>query len=658
MYLGLSWLRCFGIPGKNTCVALLVCLLWVSAIFVYNSSRSLQGLNAWSRISSNISALLRNFEREEGQEKEQESLNRECTFPGTNPFDPALTTIVKKYPPLDCSRNTPNIVYIENFIVKVNRTKLRRALLRGQRFKHCRYKEIFRQYGSDKTVYFGVSSATFIDRIELEPQHKNIVVECYSTKNSILSRSYFHLVRVEMDTESYLKNNYEQHLRRDSPSETLSILMIGIDGMSKQNFERAMPKTRNFVLNVLGGTELRKFNKVGLNTLPNVTPLLTGKTWQEVRNLLQPDKSFLDSGNHLFLWSEARKLGYRTGLILDSRDVTSFHYMRKGFKVAPVDYYLRPTLLAWGADRLMHGRDKNCLGDRAMVSQLYDYWLQMARTFRSKSTPYFGYSFSAVLTHDDCNLASKGDDLYHQFLQDLVATGTINNTVIVWFSDHGQRFGRIRSTYQGRVETNTPYMFFILPPWFKKKYPDAMRVLNINQDRLTTHFDVYETLMDLLYFQGVTGNGTIKQRGISLFKEIPRERTCAQAGVPVEFCACAHFSQPLLDEEVRQQLGAALLNRVNSFTEHIADECARLSIVSINSIFLVRTNSLRTMKSKSFRVVITAKPGLGTFEGLVQLSMKTGLARVAGEVVRTNLYRGQADCVVNPTLRQFCFCTV
>ena len=324
-------------------------------------------------------------------EEEHETLNRECRFPSTNPFDPALKDLVKYYPPLDCSNNTPHLVYVEDFIIKVNRTKLRQALLPRQKLKHCRYREIYRLRGYDKRVYFSAPSAVFTTKLKIGPQNQNIVVECFSTNSTIMSRSYFSLVRVDREREKYLRKSYQNHIHKNSPLETLSFFMIGIDGMSKQNFERTMPKTRNFLLNKLGGIELRKYNKIGYSTLPNVCPLLTGMTYEEIRDHMDPKNKFFDQVNHFFLWSQARALGYRTGLILDGKDITSFHYQRKGFDKAPVDYYLRPTFLAWDTDKLMRGKDSNCLGDMPVVTQLYDYWLQMARTFRSKTTPYFGY---------------------------------------------------------------------------------------------------------------------------------------------------------------------------------------------------------------------------------------------------------------------------
>lgn len=60
---------------------------------------------------------------------------------------------------------------------------------------------------------------------------------------------------------------------------------------------------------------------------------------------------------------------------------------------------------------------------------------------------------------------------------------------------------------------------FAFPPWFKKKYPEAYINFQKNSHRLTTPFDIHETLEDVLHFEGPT-MGDLNQRGISLFKEV------------------------------------------------------------------------------------------------------------------------------------------
>lgn len=89
------------------------------------------------------------------------------------------------------------------------------------------------------------------------------------------------------------------------------------------------------------------------------------------------------------------------------------------------------------------------------------------------------------------------------------------------------------------------FLFAVLPKSFKQKYPLAVRNLKRNSRRLTTHFDVFETLKDLSNLDAnVLSNDKIRKRttdlkereasmprGISLFVEIPGERSCDSAGI-------------------------------------------------------------------------------------------------------------------------------
>lgn len=89
------------------------------------------------------------------------------------------------------------------------------------------------------------------------------------------------------------------------------------------------------------------------------------------------------------------------------------------------------------------------------------------------------------------------------------------------------------------------FFFGVFPKSFKRKYPLAVRNFRRNSRRLTTHFDVYETLKDIANLDGdVISNDKVKKRsedlkerggtmprGISMFNEIPNDRTCDYAGI-------------------------------------------------------------------------------------------------------------------------------
>ena len=257
---------------------------------------------------------------------------KECTFPNTDPFDPALKDVVREFPPLDCSNQTANIVYLDrarDFVLRVNRSKIHLVLSPGQNFSHCWYKEIIRRPDWDTKCNFSWTSENFTDSMVVPSWHEHIVSECFDTNDTVLSRSYFALIRKKPEVEKVLTDKYWEHVRKNSPLETLSFFVIGIDGMSRQNFERAMPKTRNFLLNKMGAIELYKYNKLAFETFPNVLGLLTGHTPEEFyRDWKYNRTGYVDQINEAFLWTEARKLGYRTAMMLDHLSITAFHYQK------------------------------------------------------------------------------------------------------------------------------------------------------------------------------------------------------------------------------------------------------------------------------------------------------------------------------------------
>lgn len=89
-------------------------------------------------------------------------------------------------------------------------------------------------------------------------------------------------------------------------------------------------------------------------------------------------------------------------------------------------------------------------------------------------------------------------------------------------------------------------MFAVFPKSFKSKYPLAIRNFKRNSRRLTTHYDIYETLKDLVEINEnsllneklkkrsnelMERAGATLPRGMSLFVEVPEQRTCDSAGI-------------------------------------------------------------------------------------------------------------------------------
>jgi len=90
----------------------------------------------------------------------------------------------------------------------------------------------------------------------------------------------------------------------------------------------------------------------------------------------------------------------------------------------------------------------------------------------------------------------------------------------------------MRASEQGKMEERLPFLAVRIPRWFADKYPQAALSLHSNADRLTTPFDLHETLKDVLDMQRSRTNLTEgTPRSYSLFQDIPDNRTCADAAI-------------------------------------------------------------------------------------------------------------------------------
>lgn len=109
--------------------------------------------------------------------------------------------------------------------------------------------------------------------------------------------------------------------------------------------------------------------------------------------------------------------------------------------------------------------------------------------------------------------------------------------------DHGQRISLTRFTFVGRIEERAPLFGIYFPAWFKNKYPKLINNFRQNTHRLTTNYDLYQSLKDIAEgnFDGKIRNNKIvrNDKGVSLFHNvIPSNRTCKEANIPINHCAC------------------------------------------------------------------------------------------------------------------------
>jgi len=484
-----------------------------------------------------------------------------------------------------------------------------------------------------------------------------VKVEC-SRKNEVIYKDYHAFLPRKPRVEERCKRT-----KTDTVNDRLSVLVVGLDSVSRMNFHRMMPRTVR-ALQVLGAVEMLGYTKVADNTYPNLVPVLSGLNQDELRNLCwqNHDKTFDDCP---LLWKKFSAAGYRTIFGEDACSMTTFNYLKPGFREQPTDYYLRPYCI--GAENDIgntHKLNANlCIGRRKTFDCLLHYTRKAAAEF--STDPYFGFIWQASLTHDYFTYPQLGDDSYHDFVRYMSREGLLNRTALIVMSDHGIRWGEFRQTYQGRIEDNLPFVFVVLPKWWRERYPLAWGNLRRNSRSLTTPFDLHETLIDLLNPDELRESFLKRRilkiqaassipRGISWFLPIPDTRTCDTAHILNHWCMCHTSKNISLNDTGLQDSVSFLLTELNNMLSKYP-LCAMLSLKSINDakVWLDKTKGSTLM---DYMVTIQTTPGDAIFESTIRYKTDDNSRKLVGSVSRLNAYGTQSACVDEFNMRLYCYC--
>jgi hypothetical protein len=118
-----------------------------------------------------------------------------------------------------------------------------------------------------------------------------------------------------------------------------NVLLLFFDSVSYLQFERHFPRMKSFV-GEHKFYEMKGYNKVAVNTFPNIIPLLTGLFHKELAIEEELDKIYFD--NWPIIWKKFSIKGFRILYIEDMYIYGLFTTVKKGFTRKPTDYYLRP----------------------------------------------------------------------------------------------------------------------------------------------------------------------------------------------------------------------------------------------------------------------------------------------------------------------------
>lgn len=592
-----------------------------------------------------------------------------CIIPQVNPFDAEIMKFFWKPDPIICSKDTDLVYFDYNSTLHINQSRTRSKDIT------CQYQEIIRKSGDDYNVYLG-SKVWFNNSIVVRTDFVN--VKCFHIGKIIYNRLHYQIYRPKEKINSKGHNRQQKY----------SILLFGLDSVSRLAAIRELPKTMTYLEQNLSAYILKGYTKLGDNTLPNMVPFLTGSYAFSKEFPVEDHKPF---DNHSFLWRNISSSGGATMFLEDWPRISTFNLGTSGgsgFSKQPTNHYMRPFYLAINqmqlfespvSDVLQFFEDKNmklmsksylCYGDKPLHVIAIDYFKRFLKAYSNDHK--FALVWNNKISHNYVNFIKLADDDLLDMLVFLKTEGFLENSFLFFLSDHGSRVDKIRNTPIGRLEERLPLLSVVVPEKLKRQFPNLHKNLRTNIDRLTSPFDIYETMVDIFnnHFQSPEVQYPYP-RGISLFRSIPEDRSCANAGIDEHNCVCYSSEKVNVDAPIVQQLALFVVEYINK--QLVGERCAKLDLKHV--ISAKRVHSQLSYDSQNqhkkpllyffyrpkddirerYFLLFDVNPSSGLFEVTVEHQQQKSFT-VLGDISRTNMYGNQSACVSKTELRKFCYC--
>lgn len=209
---------------------------------------------------------------------------------------------------------------------------------------------------------------------------------------------------------------------------------------------------------------------------------------------------------------------------------------------------------------------KFCLGFKHSADYVYDYALEFATVY--KDDPYFGLFWTNTFSHNALSDPSSMDDKMLDYIHKFEELGILNDTIVIFFSDHGMRFGPSRRLLAGRYEERLPFLFVWLPPWFKDEHPEFVNALNINKNRLTNPYDAHMMLQHIIEISGRVKNmpqAADCPKCQTLLKPVPHTRSCEEIAIEDHWCTCIPYQSLDKNLPLVKHLATFTVDYINNY---------------------------------------------------------------------------------------------
>lgn len=567
-----------------------------------------------------------------------------CKIPNLNPFHWTVASIYRKQQMYACP-GKPSFIRLVGNVPSINKYYLWDYYGREPKDVQCYYQSISRNESATVPDNDIVYSARFRLVFGTPLSEEYVFVEC-NTQGAKFHEEFLMVPVIKASVEKRCEEALSARVRHDA--ERMNVVVLGLDSVSRLNSIRHLKKTRRYLADNFDVVELHGYTKLGDNSFPNQVPLLTGMSDKEAAERCPDD--YYD--NLDFIWGVYASLGYRTLFLEESPKYGLFNYLSNGFRKIPTDYFSRPAIFAIDNSKQKRfiGGGKGCVGSRVQTEMYLEYTTSLLSSLGNRS--YFTYTWISDVTHDNVNSAGYADVPFLRAFQRLRKSGVTDKSLVVFLSDHGMRYGDIRQTLVGKYEDRMPFAFLLFPREFRLKYPDAIRNLKLNQYRLTTHYDLHATLLELANYPG--GKHPFRtSRGLSLLWEIPTNRTCRDAFIAPHWCCCHNVGEFATSNALSRQMAKFVVRTVNGWLNDLAPgKCKQLRLQNVIDVYQINVDASEDVRY--FWVTLSTMPGAAILESTVGVNKTEGMS--AERISRLNWHGSQSSCAKNHFAELYCVC--
>ena len=280
----------------------------------------------------------------------------ECVIPDYDPYDSRVTKYLSVSRVIQCGQPQPYLTYLDpDGFIHLNETTIKNSRHEVNDYE-CYYSEIFHTNESDDE--FSLGNPQLFQETEKIHSSAFVRVKCF-LKSAGLVYENVHVYVPPPSPELYTASR-----RKGNDVDHPSVLIFGLDSMSRLNFIRQLPRTYRVLTNVLDAVVFKGMTKTGDNTFPNLMALLSGinvhKRDSKSNKLSVHKPTYFD--DIPIVWDSFRASGYATMYNEDAPSLSVFNFQASGFKYQPTDYYIRPFWLAMESINSFKSKDWRCYG--------------------------------------------------------------------------------------------------------------------------------------------------------------------------------------------------------------------------------------------------------------------------------------------------------